>query len=171
MVGVMKKSLVVSACIVLGSVLVGCSSQPDSAQQPQVEENTQQKASPTKGAESAQKQVSPMKQQSVTGSIAYRERIALPDNAQVTVSLLDVSRVDAPAEVIATQSIATKGQQVPFAFHLDYKPEQIKANNRYSVRATIKVDGKLRFTTDQANSVLTDEKHTTKLNLMLVAVK
>ena len=43
----------------------------------------------------------------VTGSVTYRERIALPPSAVVTVKLLDVSRADAPAELIAEQVIAT----------------------------------------------------------------
>ena len=41
----------------------------------------------------------------VTGSVTYRERIALPPTAVVQVRLVDVSRADAPAVLIAEQVI------------------------------------------------------------------
>ena len=41
----------------------------------------------------------------VTGSVTYRERIALPPTAVVTVRLVDVSRADAPSVLIAEQVI------------------------------------------------------------------
>ncbi len=41
----------------------------------------------------------------VTGSITYRERIALPPSAVVAVKLVDVSLADAPAVLIAEQII------------------------------------------------------------------
>ena len=39
--------------------------------------------------------------------VAYRERIALPDDAQVTVVLQDVSKMDTAAVVIAKQQFIT----------------------------------------------------------------
>ena len=54
----------------------------------------------------------------VTGSITYRERIALPPTARIEVRLDDVSLADAPANNMATQSFASEGRQVPFAFSL-----------------------------------------------------
>ena len=56
----------------------------------------------------------------VTGSVTYRERIALPPSAVVTVKLVDVSLADAPSVLIAEQVIRTEGRQVPFEFALDY---------------------------------------------------
>lgn len=49
----------------------------------------------------------------VIGTVTYRPRIALPPNAVVEVSLVDVSRADAPAITLAGQSIVTGGRQVP----------------------------------------------------------
>ena len=54
----------------------------------------------------------------VTGSIAHRERIALPPTAQIEVRLDDVSLADAPVTNMATQSFASEGRQAPFAFTL-----------------------------------------------------
>ena len=54
----------------------------------------------------------------LTGTVTYRERIALPPNARVEVRLEDVSQADAPADEIASQTIAANGKQVPIPFEL-----------------------------------------------------
>lgn len=108
--------------------------------------------------------------QSITGSVAYRERIALPDNAVVTVYLQDVSLADAPATVIAKQNFITNGMQVPLEFNLAYDSRKIKASHRYSVSARIEVDGKLRFITDTHYGVITDPEATKHVPMMLIGV-
>lgn len=105
-------------------------------------------ANPAAGNSTAQ-------QSTVTGTVTYRMRIALAPTAVVKVQLLDVSRADAPATVIAEQIIETKGKQVPIPFSLTYDPAQIKENMRYQVRAQIMIDGNLAFTSTQAYSVIT----------------
>jgi putative lipoprotein len=45
----------------------------------------------------------------VTGSVSYRERIALPPDAVVKVQLSDVSRQDAPAPLIAETTVQPEG--------------------------------------------------------------
>lgn len=52
------------------------------------------------------------KQAAVTGSVAYRERIALSPDAVLEVRLSDVSRQDA-APVIAETTVVPAGRQVP----------------------------------------------------------
>ncbi|SQI38499.1 Uncharacterised protein [Leminorella richardii] len=92
----------------------------------------------------------------VTGSVAYRERIALPKNANVTVTLADISRADAPARVLSSVTFPAKGKQVPFSFSLPYKPEQLVGAQTVSLFATISVDGKLLYTSTSVNEVLTN---------------
>jgi putative lipoprotein len=58
----------------------------------------------------------------VSGSVAYRERVALPPDAVVEVKLLDVSRQDAAAPVIADATVRPEGRQVPLPFELRYDP-------------------------------------------------
>lgn len=91
----------------------------------------------------------------VSGTVTYRERSALPPTAEITVQLQDVSRADAPAIVVAEQTIASGGKQVPFAFELAYDPAAIQDRNTYAVRATIRDGGQLLFTTTEAVLVLT----------------
>ncbi|PFG45901.1 putative lipoprotein [Vibrio sp. ES.051] len=144
----MKKTLLLVSSLLFGAVLVGCQSS-----------QTTNMAS----AESSMK--------TITGTVAYRERIALPPNAVVTVSLEDVSLADAPAKVLAKQTFETQGKQVPFSFELNYDSNEIKPNHRYSVRARIEVDSKLRFISDTHNAVITDQAQTHQLDIRLVGTR
>ncbi len=92
---------------------------------------------------------------SVTGTVAYRERLALPPDAVVQVQLTDVSRQEVAAPVVAETTITTAGRQVPLPFELRYDPARIEANRSYAVRATIRSEERLLFTTATAIPVLT----------------
>lgn len=140
----MKRALMLMTSVVFGTALIGCQSEPTSQQQ---------------------------LQQSVTGTVAYRERILLPDNAVVTVRLQDISLADAPAVLLAEQVMETKGAQVPFPYQLSYDAETIKPGHTYSVSARIEVNGKLRFITDTVYPVITDESLTHRRDLMLIGVR
>ena len=91
----------------------------------------------------------------VTGSVTYRERIALPPTAVIKVQLVDVSRADAPAVVIGEQVIHSGGKQVPFAFEIAYDTTKIEVNHSYAVQARIEDGGQLRFISDQHYAVVT----------------
>jgi putative lipoprotein len=90
----------------------------------------------------------------VTGTLMYRERIALPPGSVAEVRLLDTSLADAPAKEIAYQAIEDPGTP-PIAFALDYDPSKIDERMQYGVRATISHDGQLLFTSDTHYPVLT----------------
>lgn len=106
----------------------------------------------------------------VAGTIAYRERIALDPSAEIVVQLLDVSRMDAPAAVLAEQRIRAEGRQVPVAFELGVDPARIDPRMRYNVSARIlDKDGQLLFVTDRAYPVLTYREGNTA-SLMLTRV-
>lgn len=83
----------------------------------------------------------------ITGDIAYRERIALPETAIATVALVDVSLADAPAVVIAEQVIDPAGQ-VPIGFVLSVDDSAIAAGQTYAISARIDVEGELWFIND-----------------------
>jgi putative lipoprotein len=91
----------------------------------------------------------------VSGTVTYRQRIALPDTAVLSVRLLDVTREDISAVTIAEQRIQTDGKQVPLSFDIVYEPEKIDPKNRYSVRAEIYDGGRLLFTTGANVPVIT----------------
>ena len=104
---------------------------------------------------------------SVTGSITYRERIALPPTAQVEITLADVSLMDAPSKTIAQQSFTADGRQVPFAFSLTVDQRQLDPRHSYAVSARITdASGRLMFITDTRNSVAFDDRRTIDLGVL-----
>ncbi|MCH8309538.1 MAG: YbaY family lipoprotein, partial [Chloroflexi bacterium] len=92
----------------------------------------------------------------VTGTITYRERIALTPDAVVEVKLLDVSRADAPAITIGEQIIENPGQ-VPVAFEIEYNPTDIDERFTYAIGARITESGELAFSNDTRHSVITKD--------------
>lgn len=122
------------------------------------------------GCQSAQPKLEDSQLSSVTGTISYRERIALPPHALVTVTLQDVSLADAPAKLIAKHRFETNGYQVPYEFELSYDKNKIDERHHYSVSARIEVDGQLRFISDTMNSVITDNDNTENISIHLVSV-
>ena len=90
----------------------------------------------------------------VTGSVFYRERIALPPGAVARVELRDVSLQDAAAPLVAAVDLALK-RQPPFSFSLRYDPRRIVPGHLYAVSARILVDGRLAFISTRRYPVLT----------------
>lgn len=112
---------------------------------------------------------SDVKQAAVTGSVAYRERMALPADAVVEVRLSDVSRQDVAAPVIAETTVMPAGRQIPIPFELRYDPVKIEPKRTYALRATISSAGRMMFTTTNSYPVIT-RGNPTKVNLMLERV-
>jgi len=70
-------------------------------------------------------------------------------------TLEDISLADAPSETIATTRLEDIGQP-PYALEISYDPRRIVPSRRYAVRARITLEGRLLFTTDTVNPVLTN---------------
>ena len=106
----------------------------------------------------------------ISGSATYRERIALPADAVLEISVEDVSRADAPAQVVARATVRPSGQ-VPIAFTVEFDPRQIDPTHRYAVRAQLLASGRLEFTTTRAYPVLTHGANTALPMLLLQRVR
>ena len=107
---------------------------------------------------------------SVSGSVTYRERIALSPDARLEVQLRDVSYQDAAAPLIAEHVISGPGQ-VPIEFEIQYDPNDIKPRNTYAVQARIiESDGRLAFINDTAYDVIT-RGNPSKVDMLLVMVE
>lgn len=88
----------------------------------------------------------------LSGTVAYRERIALDPNARVEVTLSDVSRADAPSIEIARTEFGARGRQVPLPFELTYDRSKIDPRGRYAVSARITGrDGRLMWISNMHN--------------------
>lgn len=89
---------------------------------------------------------------SIEGTATYRERMALPPDAQFEATLEDVSRADAPSQVVARAAVTPAGQP-PIPFTITYDPDDLLQGHRYSIRARITRAGQLLFTTTKHHEV------------------
>lgn len=126
--------------ILLGSLLAACSSTPE----------------PSKA--------------SLDGEVFYLQRIALPPAATLSVSLQDVSLMDAPAVTLASQNGPVKGN-VPLPFHLSYDPTQVKPGHRYAISARIELNGKLLFINTEHHGVKLDGTDSQPVRIKVDAVR
>ncbi len=90
----------------------------------------------------------------LSGTITYRERIALPPNARVEVQLVDATDENVPSPLVAERLIDTPGQ-IPIAFSLAYDPASIRASHTYALRVRIRVDQDIWFASPFDVRVLT----------------
>ena len=106
---------------------------------------------------------------SVTGTITYRQRIALTPNAVIEVKLIDGSRADAPSKTLAEQTIRPAGKQVPIAFELTYDPARIDPRGRYLIQVRILEGTRLRFAGADAYRIITGG-NSNKVNVIVKPV-
>jgi putative lipoprotein len=105
----------------------------------------------------------------LSGTVTYREPVTLSPDAVVTVVLADVSLQDAPAKVLAEQTITNPGES-PIPFELSYDPDAIVASHSYAVQARIEWEGKLLFVNDRHHCAITRGCPTT-LEVAVVPVR
>jgi putative lipoprotein len=89
----------------------------------------------------------------VTGTVSYRERIALPAEAELSVTLYETTGAAEP-RFIAAQLMPRPGQP-PLRFRVVYPPGVIDARAGYALVARIEVAGKLWFVNERPVPVLT----------------
>jgi len=106
----------------------------------------------------------------VSGTVAYRERMAMPENALLTIQLQDVSVADSPAKVIAEQRFMFAGHQVPLPFEVHYDPAKIDPKHSYALSARITVDGQLMFLNTTTYRVIT-QSNPVKADMLLQMVE
>lgn len=108
-------------------------------------------------------------QPNVSGSVWIRQKVALPPDAVLTVTLADASQADVPSKVIAQKAVRTEGKQAPFSFVLPFNPADIQPNARILLSAAITVNDKLVFVTDTVKPAV--NQGGTKIDLNLVPVQ
>ncbi len=97
----------------------------------------------------------PDKQGVLRGSVAYRERVALPRDAVVEVWMTDVSPLILAVPVIAETTVPSQGREVPIPFELRYDPRMIEPDHTYAVKALIRSAGRVLFETTTPYYVIT----------------
>lgn len=104
----------------------------------------------------------------LTGTVVYRERIALPPGSSLVVQLLDITESETEPVLIAEQTIITRGENVPIAYAIPYNQSQILPDRQYVVEASILAEGDLYFATTAYTPVLTADAQTGNVDLLLV---
>jgi len=94
-------------------------------------------------------------QGTVSGTVTYRERMALPPDAAIDVRLEDTSLHDLPAKLVGESIFAAEGQQVPISFQVWFTPAEINPSHTYQLRANISVNGTITFTSNTLYPVIT----------------
>ena len=106
----------------------------------------------------------------VTGTVTYLERRAMPPEAVVTVRLQDVSRADAPAILVGEQRITMAGRQVPIPYEISYDPASIDPLMTYTVSARIEIGDRLLMISDTAYRVITRDAPTRDVEIRVITV-
>jgi len=91
----------------------------------------------------------------ITGTVAYRERIALPPDAVVHVRLEAAPQPERQPRLVAEVAVPAEGRQVPIPFELAYKASDIQPQQKYLVRATITAGDKTLFASRSSYPVIT----------------
>ena len=86
----------------------------------------------------------------------------------MNVSLQDVSRADAPATVLSTQTIELT--EFPIAFELPYDLGDIVDNHAYTVAARVEAGSELLMISDTSTPVITRGAPTSDVTVALVYI-
>ena len=92
---------------------------------------------------------------SLTGHAIYPRANRIPPGSVLRARLLDVSRQDARAELIAETMIPLEGREPPVTFSLAYRREAVRSSHHYAVRATIDAGERTVYATTESYPVLT----------------
>lgn len=114
---------------------------------------------------------SPSESTTVEVNASYRERILLPPGHVLTVSVQDVSLMDAPSVTMAEVIRPLEGRGPPYAVSLQVPTARIDPRHTYAVQAQIRDQtGALRFVTDTSHRVLT-QGAPNSVDVMMVGVR
>ncbi len=85
----------------------------------------------------------------------YPDKIPLPPDARVRIELLDISRADAPATLVAAIDVAGGGLVSPMRFHLHYLKAGIDPRMTYAVSARVSIGERVWMRTTSVFPALT----------------
>ena len=105
----------------------------------------------------------------VTGTVTFDGDQAIPEGAVMTVQLRDVSYLDAPAPLIASQTIDDPGR-FPVDFAVPYEPDDIDPRAVYGLQVRVTLHDRLLYINDTAFDVLTRGNPGRGVDMWVIAV-
>jgi putative lipoprotein len=82
----------------------------------------------------------------LSGTLAYQQRIALSPDAVAHIRIVDLDLVDKPGYLVAQKVMVSPGQ-APIAFELTYWQKRIESGHTYALQARIEQGGRVMFAT------------------------
>jgi putative lipoprotein len=110
----------------------------------------------------------------VTGTVYYLQRMALPGDAMVEVTIRNAQLADAPPEMtlLAQTAFTTDGAQVPLPYTVVYSPDDVQEGALYSIGARITDGaGKLLFVSTTVVPVITKGNPTENVEILVSPVQ
>ena len=103
----------------------------------------------------------------VSGTVAWREPIALPPGATLVLKLEEVSRPGAPPVLIAEQTMEGREREPPLTFELRYKGDAINPGREYYVSAEVSLLERPMFASPAPHPVLTRGRASRGIQILL----
>ena len=104
----------------------------------------------------------------ISGAVFIRQRIALPEDAVLTVTLADASGGTGPTRVIAQKTERLSGQQAPLHYTLPFNGREVSPQGQVLLSAAITLNGRVIFSSESLQPVTSGV--TQRKDLMLEAV-
>lgn len=104
----------------------------------------------------------------IYGTVAVRERIALPPEAILTVTLSDAAGTSKTTKVLAQQVQRLDGRQAPFQYLLPLQTVTLTGKSKAFLSAAITVNNKVVFATDRLQPIVSTNGQ--KKDIHLIAV-
>jgi putative lipoprotein len=106
----------------------------------------------------------------VSGSVNKLDKSALPQDAEVWVSLTDVTQ--APPQQIGKKQIPLNGKQLPAQWRIKYDPAKTDAKSTFAVSArVIDSTGKVLYASTQSYNVITNGSPVNKIVILVEPAK
>jgi putative lipoprotein len=167
----MTRPTITLAGLLAALTLAACASTAPSTQggstdsPPQPDNGTQAMPGPTDEPARPPSEQAPGAATQVTGSVMYRERIALTPAAVVQVEVVELTQDGSPGTVIGEQKIQSPAQ-VPIPFAVDINPQRVRAEGSYAVTVRI-TDGERVFSTSTPVPVLTQGHRSSDVQVLV----
>ncbi len=104
--------------------------------------------------------------QGITGTVAYRDRTALPRDAVLNVELREVLSYGNSRPITLTRQSYTAARQ-PISFSLDYDPTQIDSRRNYVLHANITSGGRQIYSMRQDTPILGSNGQSQNVQLLV----
>ncbi len=106
---------------------------------------------------------------SLNGSVFVNQRMAIPANAALTVTLSDASGGPGTTKVLAQRVQTLQGKQSPFSYVLPLQGVTINQGSQAFLSAAITLNGKVIFASEKLEPILATSSQKKDLTLVPVA--